>query len=176
MVRLTLLICGARRAMLITLKVISEVEMDMPDETNLTAILRRRIADAILDAAGDAIIACDADGIIRFWNLGASRIFGFDAGEAVGQSLDIVIPERLRTRHWEGFRKMVATGQSRYPEGHLLSVPAQRKDGLQASVEFTAVAVKDGGRVVNIVAVMRDVTARFEEMKALRRQQSKAPD
>jgi PAS domain-containing protein len=96
--------------------------MDMPDETNLTAILRRRIADAILDAAGDAIIACDADGIIRFWNLGASRIFGFDAGEAVGQSLDIIIPERLRTRHWEGFRKMVTTGQSRYPEGHLLSV------------------------------------------------------
>jgi len=174
MVRLTLLTCGARRAMLITLKVISEVEMDMPDETNLTA--RRRIADAILDAAGDAIIACDADGIIRFWNLGASRIFGFDAGEAVGQSLDIIIPERLRTRHWEGFRKMVATGQSRYPEGHLLSVPAHRKDGLQVSVEFTAVAVKDGGRVVNIVAVMRDVTARFEEMKALRRQQSKAPD
>ena len=138
MVRLTLLTCGARRAMLITLKVISEVEMDMPDETNLTAILRRRIADAILDAAGDAIIACDADGIIRFWNLGASRIFGFDAGEAVGQSLDIMIPERLRTRHWEGFRKMVATGQGRYPEGHLLSMPAHRKGGLQVSVEFTA--------------------------------------
>ena len=87
--------------------------MNMPDETILTVTLRRRIADAILDAAGDAIIACDADGIIRFWNLGASRIFGFDAGEAVGQSLDIIIPERLRTRHWEGFRKMVATGQSR---------------------------------------------------------------
>ena len=87
--------------------------MDMPDETNLTAILRRRIADAILDAAGDAIIACDADGIIRFWKLGASRIFGFDAGEAVGQSLDIIILERIRTRHWEGFNKMVVTEQSR---------------------------------------------------------------
>ena len=137
MVRLTLLTCGARRAMLITLKVISEVEMDMPDETNLTAILRRRIADAILDAAGNALIACDADGIIHFWNLGASRIFGFDAGR-IGQSLDIIIPERLRTRHWEGFRKMVATGQGRYPEGHLLSMPAHRKGGLQVSVEFTA--------------------------------------
>ena len=146
--------------------------MDLPDETNFTAILRRRIADAILDTAGDAIIACDADGIIRFWNLGASRIFGFDAGEAVGHSLDIIIPERLRTRHWEGFRKMVATGQGRYPEGHLLSVPARREDGSQVSVEFTTVTLKDDGSVVDIVAVMRDVTARFEEIKALRRQQS----
>jgi PAS domain S-box-containing protein len=149
--------------------------MDLPDETNFTAILRRRIADAILDAAGDAIIACDADGIIRFWNSGASRIFGFDAGKAVGQSLDIIIPERLRARHWEGFHKMVANGQSRYPEGHILSVPARREDGSQVSVEFTIVTLKDGGSVVNIVAVMRDVTARFEEIKALRRQQSKAP-
>src|SRR5262249_28494098 len=115
--------------------------MNLPDETNLTVTLRRRIADAILDAAGDAIIACDADGLIRFWNLGASRIFGFAAGEAVGQSLDIIIPERLRARHWEGFNKMVATGQSRYPEGHLLSVPARREDGSQVSVEFTTVTL-----------------------------------
>jgi hypothetical protein len=70
---------------------------------------------------------------------------------------------------------MVATGQSRYPEGHLLSVPAHRKDGTQVSVEFTTVTLKEGGRVVDIVAVMRDVTARFEEMKALRKQRSKAP-
>lgn len=148
--------------------------MSLPDETNFTAILRRRVADAILDGAGDAIIACDADGIIRFWNSGASRIFGFDAREAVGQSLDIIIPERLRARHWEGFHKMVATGQSHYPEGHLLSVPGHRKDGSQVSVEFTAITLKDRGRVFNIVAVMRDVTERFEEIKALRRQLSKA--
>jgi PAS domain S-box-containing protein len=142
----------------------------MSAEHGSAAMLRWRIADAVLDAAGDAIIACDADGIIRFWNLGASRIFGFDAAEAIGQSLDIVIPERLQTRHWEGFHRMITTGQSRYPQGHLLSAPGRRKDGSQVSVEFTAVALEDGGKVVNIIAVMRDVTARFEEIKALRRQ------
>jgi len=129
----------------------------------------------ILDSAGDAIIACDTGGIIRFWNSGARRIFGFDAAEAVGYSLDIIIPERLRTRHWEGFHKMVATGQSQYPEGHILSVPGHRKDGSRVSVEFTATTLKEGGRVVSVVAVMRDVAARFEEIKALRRQLGKAP-
>jgi hypothetical protein len=84
--------------------------MDLLDETNL------RIADAILEAAGDAIIACDAGGIIRFRNLGASGIW--DSTRGVGRSLDIIILERLRTRHWRGFNKMVATGQARYPEGH----------------------------------------------------------
>ena len=65
-------------------KLICGVEMNMPDETDLTVTLRQRIADAILDSAGDAIIACGTDGIIRFWNLGARRIFGFDGTEAVG--------------------------------------------------------------------------------------------
>ena len=89
--------------------------MDLLDDTNL------RIADAILEAAGDTIIAFDADGIIRFRNLGARRIFGFDAGGRPVARHHYL--ERLRTRHWEGFNKMVATGQGRYPEGHLLSAP-----------------------------------------------------
>ena len=134
------------------------------------AALRARVADAILDAASDAVIACDRDGIIRLWSAGATRIFGFTAAEALGQSLDVIIPERLQARHWDGFHKMMAGGQSRYPQGHLLAAPGRRKDGSQVSVEFTAVALKGAdGRVENIVAVMRDVTARFEEMRALRR-------
>ena len=132
---------------------------------------RVRIADAILDSAADAVVICDRVGIIRLWNPGAVRIFGFSATEAVGQSLDIIIPERLQARHWDGFHKMMSSGQSRYPEGHLLSVPGRRKDGSQLSIEFTVVALKDGeGRISDIVAVMRDATARFEEMKALRKQ------
>jgi PAS domain S-box-containing protein len=134
------------------------------------AALRARVADAILDAASDAVIACDRDGIIRLWSAGATRIFGFTAAEALGQSLDVIIPERLQARHWDGFHKMMAGGQSRYPQGHLLAAPGRRKGGSQVSVEFTAVALKGAdGRVENIVAVMRDVTARFEEMRALRR-------
>lgn len=135
------------------------------------AVLRARVADAIFDAASDAVIVCNRDGVICLWSAGAERIFGFTAEEARGQSLDIIIPERLQARHWDGFHKMMASGRSRYPQGHLLSAPGRRKDGTQMSVEFTAVALKGAdGRVSDIIAVMRDVTARFEEMKALRRE------
>lgn len=129
------------------------------------------IAEAIMQGAGDAVVACDRNGIIRFWNPGAARIFGFSADEAVGQSLDIIIPERLRARHWDGYHKMMQTGQSRYAGGDTLSVPSQRKDGAKLSIDFTLAALKDPqGRVCGLAAVMRDVTARFEELKALRRQ------
>jgi PAS domain S-box-containing protein len=135
------------------------------------AELRSRVADAIFEAASDAVIVSDRDGVICLWSAGAERMFGFAAAEALGQSLDIVISERLQARHWDGFHKMMASGQSRYPQGHLLSAPGRRKDGTQVSVEFTAIALKGAdGRVSHIVAIMRDVTARFEEMKALRQQ------
>lgn len=133
--------------------------------------LRGCIADAILNAAADAVVVCDRDGIICCWNPGAVRIFGFTVADAIGSSLDIIIPERLQGRHWDGFHTMISSGKSRYPEGHLLSAPGRRKNGSQVSIEFTVVTLKDAnGAVSNIVALMRDVTARFEEMKALRKQ------
>jgi PAS domain S-box-containing protein len=129
------------------------------------------VADAILDASADAVVATDHKGIIRVWNPGAERIFGHSAEEAIGQSLDLIIPERLRARHWEGFDQVMATGRSRYGEGDLLSVPAIRKGGERISVEFTVVPIKDEqGRMQAMAAVMRDVTARFEEAKTLRQQ------
>src|SRR6185437_279196 len=129
------------------------------------------VAEAVLTGDADAIVACDRHGIITVWNAGAARIFGLSAQEAIGQNLDIIIPERLRARHWDGFHKMMITGQSRYSGGDLLSVPALRKDGTQISVEFTIVPIKDvHDRVCGLAAVMRDVTARFEELKSLRRQ------
>jgi PAS domain S-box-containing protein len=128
------------------------------------------LAKAVLSARSDAIIAADHDGIIRFWNPGAERIFGHASGEAIGQSLDLIIPERLRTRHWDGFHHTMATGQSRYGEGDLLSVPAIRKDGATISVEFTIVPLKtETGRMKGMVAILRDVTERFEEMRRLKR-------
>jgi PAS domain S-box-containing protein len=121
----------------------------------------------------DAVIYADAEGMIRYWNVGAERIFGFPAEEAVGQSLDIIIPPGLRKRHWEGFEHTLKTGETRYGAGDLLGVPALRKDASRISVEFTVVPFHDAvGRMVGIAAVMRDVTKRFEEMKALRRQVS----
>ena len=133
--------------------------------------LARRLADAVLHDGPDAIVYADREGAIRFWNAGAERIFGFSAAEALGRSLDIIIPDRLRQRHWEGYRQVMATGESRYGHGDLLSVPAIRKDGSRISVEFTIVALHDqAGRVEGVAAVMRDATARFEEMKTLRAQ------
>jgi PAS domain S-box-containing protein len=128
------------------------------------------IAQAVLLARSDAIIAADRDGIICFWNPGAERIFGHTSGEAIGRSLDLIIPERLRQRHWDGFRHTMETGRSRYGEGDLLSVPALRKDGTTISVEFTIALLKSGSAGVSgIVAIMRDVTQRFEETRQLRR-------
>ena len=128
------------------------------------------IAQTVLLTRSDAIIAADRDGIICFWNPGAERMFGHASGEAIGCSLDLIIPERLRQRHWDGFRQTMETGRSRYGEGDLLSVPALRKDGTTISVEFTIVLLKsEPVGVRGIVAIMRDVTQRFEDMRQLRR-------
>lgn len=128
------------------------------------------LATAILSTASDAIVAADKEGIITFWNPGAERIFGYTSGDAVGQSLDIIIPERLRARHWEGYRHVMAGGESRYGHGDLLAVPAVRKDGTGLSVEFTIVPLRDeAGALTGLAAIMRDVTRRFEETRELKR-------
>jgi PAS domain S-box-containing protein len=125
----------------------------------------------LVDEAADAILISDADGIIRFWNPGAARTFGFTSQEAVGQSLDIIIPAALRARHWQGYAETIRTGQTRYGAGDLLAVPALRKDGTRISVEFSIVPFRDAtGRMTGIGAIMRDVTQRFEELKSLRKQ------
>ena len=128
------------------------------------------LAHALLNTQSDAIVATDREGLIRHWNPGAERIFGFAAAEAIGQSLDLIIPEPLRARHWEGYRQVMATGESRYGHGDLLSVPGLRKDGSRISLEFTVVPLTNAaGRIDGVVAVMRDVSKRFEEMRALKK-------
>jgi PAS domain S-box-containing protein len=127
------------------------------------------LSQAVLSTLTDAIIAADREGIIRFWNPGAERIFGYTGEEAVGKSLDLIIPERLRERHWAGYRHTMQTGESRYGSGDLLSVPALRKDGKTISVEFTVVPLKGAAGMQGIAAIMRDVTVRFEEMRRLRK-------
>ena len=125
---------------------------------------------AVLESAAEAIVYSDREGIIRFWNAGAERIFGFTGEEALGRSLDIIIPEKQRDRHWSGYHEVMRTGQSRYGSGDMLSVPALHKDGRRISVEFTIVPLKDGaGAMLGMAAILRDVTARFGELKALRR-------
>ena len=127
-------------------------------------------ADVFLSEMPDGVLLADDEGVIRMWNAGCERIFGFSAEEAIGQSLDIIIPENLRARHWEGYEQTMRTGKTRYGAGDLLGVPALRKDGTRISVEFSIVPFRNSdGRLVGIGAVMRNVTKKFEEMKALRK-------
>lgn len=121
----------------------------------------------IVEGAQDAIIVADRDGRIRLWNPGAETMFGYRAEEALGQSLDLIIPERLRERHWEGYRRVMATGVTRYGR-EVLAVPGVRKDGTRLSLEFTVVLLLDAaGAVEGVAAILRDVTARWEREKAL---------
>ena len=134
-----------------------------------------RLYRRIVEEIPEAVVLADRDGVIRLWNRGAETVFGYAAHEALGQSLDLIIPERLRPRHWEGFRRVMATGESHYGEGDLLSVPGLRKDGQRISLEFTIVQLKDErGQMQGLAAVMRDVTSRFEEIRGLKKKLAEA--
>jgi PAS domain S-box-containing protein len=135
------------------------------------------LVQAVLSTQSDAIIAADRDGIIVFWNPGAERIFGYASDTAIGQSLDIIIPERLRKRHWEGYQHVMKSGESRYGSGDIVAVPGLKKDGGKVFIEFTIMPLRDrNGALTGVAAIMRDVTKRFEEMRALKQQLAKATD
>ena len=122
----------------------------------------------ILAQAPDAIMFADREGTIRLWNQGAERIFGYSAEQAIGQSLDIIIPEKLRARHWDGYHKTMATGQTRYGT-EMLSVPATHRSGVRLSTEFSIVMlVDDDSRPVGVAAIMRDITERHLKDRQLR--------
>jgi PAS domain S-box-containing protein len=132
----------------------------MPDRIDLDALVR---------AAGDGIVVADPEGRITFWNPAAERIFGFPAADVLGESLDLIIPERFRARHWAGYREVMRTGETRYGT-QVLRVPAVRRDGRQISIAFTvALLSAPDGRVTGIAAIVREETARWEEEQALRR-------
>ncbi|WP_431855255.1 PAS domain-containing protein [Azospirillum sp.] len=125
--------------------------------------------DQFVTAIGDAIIVSDARGAITVWNPAAERMFGFSRDEALGRSLDLIIPERQRQRHWDGYETTMRTGETRYGT-QLLRVPALHKDGHTLSIAFTVALLRGAdGAVTGIVAVVRDETTRWNEERALRR-------
>jgi PAS domain S-box-containing protein len=118
--------------------------------------------------AGDAIIAAGTDGSIVLWNPAAERMFGYTESEALGKSLDLIIPERLRDRHWEGYRQVMETGHTRYGT-EVLRVPAVHKDGRSLSIAFTvALMYAPETRARVVAAIIRDETSRWQEERALR--------
>lgn len=123
----------------------------------------------LVAAVGDAVIASDASGAIVLWSPGAERMFGHTEAEALGRSLDLITPERLRQRHWDGYSKSMATGTTRYGND-VLRVPAVHKDGRAMSIAFTVAMLFDAAHKVSaVVAVIRDETARFNDDRALRK-------
>jgi PAS domain S-box-containing protein len=125
--------------------------------------------DQLVAAVGDAIVVTDASGAITLWNPAAERMFGFPQCEALGKSLDLIIPERLRTRHWDGFHKTMLTGQTKYGTD-LLRVPAVDKGGRALSIAFTVALLHSAdGKPAAIAAVIRDETTRFNEERSLRK-------
>ncbi len=127
-----------------------------------------KLAARIVEGAADGVLFSDREGKIRLWNAGAQRIFGWTAVETLGQSMDMIIPERLRARHWANWDKVMETGETRYAT-EVLAVPALRKDGAPLSIEFTIQLVRDdAGKILGPVAIIRDVTARWQREKELR--------
>ncbi|MFJ3669758.1 PAS domain S-box protein [Streptomyces sp. NPDC090106] len=124
--------------------------------------------------APDGIVIIDGEGLIRYWNRGAERIFGFAADDVAGRSLDVIIPEKHRKRHWDGFEEALARGSSKYGDADLLAVPALAADGRRLSIEFSVLMVPAADGTMYCGAVIRDVTARRERERELMRRRAEA--
>jgi len=123
----------------------------------------------VMDGLPDAVVFADAEGIVRYWNSGAEELLGFTATEAVGQRMDFFIPENLRERHWEGYHRVMGGEPSRYGRHELLKVPALHVDGSRKSVEFTLLMIQHPELGTIAVAVIRDATETFNELRTLRK-------
>ena len=122
----------------------------------------------IVEQSPIAIIYGDVQGRIQLWNVGAENMFGWSAGEVLGQSMDLIIPEKHRATHWEGYNRVMQTGVTKYGRD-LLAVPALTKDGRRISIEFNIALLRaPDGAVLGAAATVQDVTARWERDKALR--------
>lgn len=124
-----------------------------------------------VDAMPDALVIADAKGLIRTWNAGAERIFGHAREEALGQSLDLIVPENQRKAHWEGYEHTMASGETQYAFGELLAVPAMHRDGTRLSIQFCITPLHDAsGKMVAIAALLRDVTSEWKKTMELRKE------
>jgi PAS domain S-box-containing protein len=124
---------------------------------------------ALVVSVGDGIMASDAQGLITLWNPACVRMFGFTEADALGKSLDLIIPQRQQKPHWDGYHKTMETGKTKYGND-VLRVPAVHKDGHTLSIAFTVSMLHTAdGAVSAIVAVIRDESVKFAEERGLRK-------
>ncbi|MGK2964203.1 MAG: PAS domain S-box protein [Tepidiformaceae bacterium] len=125
--------------------------------------------DLLIDQSPDAIIFAGTDGLISTWNPAAERIFGHAATAAIGQSLDIIIPEQFRDAHWKGYDTALEAKATKYA-GKALATRAVRADGATIYVELSFAVIQDeSGTVLGALAHARDITERFEADRETRR-------
>lgn len=136
------------------------------------AELDPQVVLGMADQAPDGVVIIDREGLIRYWNRGAERIFGFSAAEVDGGSLDVIIPEKHRRRHWEGFGTAMERGTTKYGDADLLTVPALASDGRTLSIEFSVVLLTGNDGTPYVGAVVRDVTARRAREKDMMRRRA----
>jgi PAS domain S-box-containing protein len=144
----------------------------MPDPTSDGMVTSpvSDLASRVIATSRDAVVVADPEGRIIFWNPGAVATFGYPPEDAIGQTLDLIIPERLRSRHWDGYSATMTTGVTRYADD-VLAVPAIRRDGSRISIEFRVSLLLGGdGRPEAIAAVIRDVTRRWQAEQELRKE------
>jgi PAS domain S-box-containing protein len=135
----------------------------MTEASEQAWLYRRIVEDSPL-----AILFADKEGTIRLWNTGAEAMFGFSSEEALGQSLDLIVPERQRARHWEGWARVMASGVTKYGR-EPLAVPAMKKDGSRISIEFHIVLLRSqGGELLGAAAIIQDVTLRWQQQKEMK--------
>jgi PAS domain S-box-containing protein len=136
--------------------------------SSVAGVTEEWLAAAVVKESPEAIVVTDPAGIIRLWNDGAARMFGYSVDEAIGQNLDVIIPEKLRERHWKGYFQTMATGYTRYGD-KLLSVPATHRDGQRLSIEFSVALLRDDAdQIVGISAIMREISERRNAERELR--------
>jgi PAS domain S-box-containing protein len=132
------------------------------------ALAYEQLCQRIVEESPIGIIFADRNGIIRLWNSGAEALFGYQTEEVLGQTVDFMIPERHRARHWEGYRRAMETGITEYGR-QVLAVPAIAKGGRRISIEFNVALLRaPTGEVVGAAATIQDVTARWERDKVLK--------
>jgi PAS domain S-box-containing protein len=122
----------------------------------------------IVEESQIGILYADREGLIRLWNAGAEAMFGYRADEVLGKSMDLIIPERQRQTHWEGWARVMETGVTRYGR-EVLAVPAMRKDGSRISIEFNILLLRAStGEILGAAATIQDVTERWQQQKELK--------